>query len=94
MPTNISGQRPALGRSVAGFILLALVAAGCGNAGSVEPLDLDLNTDSAQTTLASALRLEEGGAAAMELLRGPLADEDWVVRAQATNLADKRDTVF
>ena len=83
MPTNTSGQRPTLDRGVAGFILLALVAAGCGDAEPVDPLRLDLSADSAQSALASALRLEEGGVAAMEALRRPLADADWVVRAQA-----------
>ena len=83
MLTNISDQRLVPGRSEVGTILLALLAAGCADAGSLEPLTLDLNADSAPASLANALQLETGGSAAIEALRGPLTDADWVVRAWA-----------
>jgi len=83
LPTNTSGQRLAPDRNAAGLFLLALVAAGCGDPGPSETSVLDLDTSSARATLASALSLEGGGEAAIVALRAPLADTDWVVRAQA-----------
>ena len=83
MLTNISAQRLVPDRSDVGTILLALLAAGCADAGSLEPLALDLDADSAPASLANALQLETGGSAAIEALRGPLTDADWVVHAWA-----------
>jgi len=70
---------------------LAFVAAGCGDPGPSETPVLELDTSSARATLASALNLEAGGEAAIEALREPLADTEWLVRAHALAILGRLD---